>query len=317
MTAPRLERTGPRPGRGWCRRLLLLVCALVASVAAPAAETMPPLLGGLLTQSRVLYPLQVGRWQAADEQRYTPQAAGVSVRYYDNRKGPWLDVYVYAVGPLDADGLARIAQDEREGIGQAAVAAGRAVELGTLSPVALDARADAWQLDLRYPDDRTASAMVLFAQQLYLVKIRASASGTGMSTDHLLGQVREFAAGLAARLRIAHTGGCWLGERIAYADAPGHDPAALATATSRDGRVQAQLHPDRILVDASLQDDAAALAAALNEAVYPGCVAPEAIDLAVPPQMREIRIEYPPVEPAGRGGPMPRRSRGGVRSRIG
>ena len=39
-----------------------------------------PLLGGFLQQSRILYPLQVGEWNATAEHLYEDQQHGVSIR---------------------------------------------------------------------------------------------------------------------------------------------------------------------------------------------------------------------------------------------
>ena len=92
-------------------------CLAWASAAAAAQEAHGPtaapdeFLGGVVAESRILYPLQVGSWMAESEHRYPDQRLGVSVRYVDNLKQRWIDLYFYPAGPqvaqmLAADGVA-------------------------------------------------------------------------------------------------------------------------------------------------------------------------------------------------------------------
>ncbi|UNK56624.1 hypothetical protein MNQ95_10705 [Pseudoxanthomonas daejeonensis] len=263
-------------------------------------------LGGVLAESRVLYPLQVGSWVAESEHRYPEQRLGVSVRYIDNGKQRWIDLYFYPAGLQSVQSLALVAGSERDGIADAARQAGREVALGMLEPIELarggveghgvDAAApaagmqQAWKLGLAYPDERVASAMLLFAHDLYLVKARASAPLSSPIEDELV----RFMQVVAAQLRIVNTGRCWLAARTDIVDAlpaSGHD---RVRASYRDpGRdVAAVVVDDRVLVARGEAARAQALAKELTGTLYPGCVAPEAIEPEVPPSMREMRIEY-------------------------
>ncbi|MBO9716085.1 MAG: hypothetical protein J7507_04575 [Pseudoxanthomonas sp.] len=286
-----------------------VAAAADASLPLPAADAAPEFLGDVITESRVLYPLLVGGWMAESEHRYAEQRLGVSVRYVDNRKRRWIDVYFYPAGVQSARTLELVAGSERDGISSAAHETGRPVELGALESFTLrpgsaeGAGVPAWRLGLAYPDDTLASAMLLFAHGLYLVKARASAAEPPATVDSLQRELEAFMASVAGQLRIVNTGACWLPARTEIAAAlpaadgdgvlasyrdPGHEVAAVVV----DGRVRvAQAEAAR----------APALAAQLTEVLYPGCVAPETINPDVPPALREIRIEY--RSPAASEGP--------------
>ena len=118
-------------------------CLAWASAAAAAQEAHGPtaapdeFLGGVVAESRILYPLQVGSWMAESEHRYPDQRLGVSVRYVDNLKQRWIDLYFYPAGPQVAQMLAAVSASERESIGLAARAEARTAEFGDLAPLTL------------------------------------------------------------------------------------------------------------------------------------------------------------------------------------
>ena len=271
---------------------------------------VPELLGGLLAESRVLYPLQVGGWKAVEEHRYEEQRMGVSVRYVDSGMQRWIDLYFYVGGPQNPQTLALLAAGERDAIAGAARHAGREVALGALEPLELargDGTVPAWRLGLSYPQEQRASAMLLFAQDLYLVKARASADAP-VSVEAVQHELQAFMEAVAAQLRIVNTGACWLPARIAIVGtlpAAGHD-SVLASYREPGEEAAAVVVGDRVLVAQSHAEQAAALATGLTAALYPGCVAPEAIEPEVPPALREIRIEYRrPAREAQDGRPPP------------
>lgn len=295
--------------RGWLRagRLGLASLAAALAVSVSAAEpdatpvqgsVAPGLLGGLLTESRVLYPLQVGGWVAVSEHRYPEQYLGVSVRYIDNRKQRWIDLYFYPAGLQTPEALALVAASERDGIAQAARQSGRAADVGALEPVALERDAvaggpvPAWQLGLSYPDERLVSAMLLFTREMYLVKARASAAQPPASVASLQRELQAFMESVAAQVRIASTGACWLPARTGIAAALPGDDAVLASYRDPGSEVAAVVVGDRVLVAEAEAERAPQLAAQLTQALYPGCVAPELIEPEVPRPLREIRIEY-------------------------
>lgn len=251
------------------------------------------LLGGLLSESRVLYPLQVGDWRAVSEQRFPDQRYGVAVRYIDGER--WLDLYFYPGGPQAPELLAQVARVERENIGAAARESDRGIRLGELQEIGLagEAQVPAWRLGLEYPGEQRASAMLLFARNLYLVKARASAPPPATPAS-LLAEVQAFMEVVAAQVRIASTGECWLPERLEVVDALPDPAAPQVFASYRDpGKATAAVVTAAgVQVARAEAARAQGLATELAAALYPGCVAPEAIEPEVPSHMREIRIEY-------------------------
>ncbi|MCR6685410.1 hypothetical protein [Pseudoxanthomonas sp.] len=295
----------------------------VAADAAPLAvdagtDAEPaPFLGGVLSQSRILYPLQVGPWTAVSEERYRQQEAGVSVRYADRRRQRWLDLFFYPLPVRGEQALAALAISEREGIAAGARQRGEDLDLGELAPLSLSidgGALPAWELGMRYRDGNRSSAMLLFARELYVVKARASAMPGGLrktaeDVDSLQRALRAFMQEVAARMRIASTGGCWLPARPVPALPPADSDEVLASRTGAGGAVLAVALRDRVLVDEAESARAAALAAELSAALYPGCVAPEAIEPEVPESLRELRIEYrapDTVDTPSRGPPVGR-----------
>lgn len=278
-------------------------CLAWASAAAAAQEAHGPtaapdeFLGGVVAESRILYPLQVGSWMAESEHRYPDQRLGVSVRYVDNLKQRWIDLYFYPAGPQVAQMLAAVSASERVSIGLAARAEARTAEFGDLAPLTLGgpgadaAGVPAWELGLRYRGEGLASAMLLFARQMYLVKARASAAEPPATVGSLQGELRAFMESVADRVRIASTGTCWLPARIELV--PRLPDPQQALASYRDGdEVAAVVLGDRALVATGQADRATEIAAQLAGSLYPGCVAPKLIEPEVPPALREIRIEY-------------------------
>ena len=255
----------------------------------------------------MLYPLRVGTWVAESEHRFPEQRLGVSVRFIDNRKQRWIDLYFYPAGVEAARSAAMLAADERDGIADAARQAGRDATLGELEAFRLRGRAGAgaqatrveipaWRLGLAYPDEGMASAMLLFVQDLYVVKARASAAQPAEAVQE---ELQVFMESVAAQLRIVSTGACWLPARTDIAATlPAADDAGVLASYRDPGRdVAAVVLGDRVLVARAEAERAPELATQLAGALYPGCVAPEVIEPEVPPPLREIRIEYRRSDP--------------------
>ena len=91
--------------------LALLALASLAPAAAGDGEASAPFLGGFLKETRIVYPLQVGEWEAVGERLYDAAELGASVRY---RSGTdldrWIDVYFYPVGVVPDSYLRQAAQ---------------------------------------------------------------------------------------------------------------------------------------------------------------------------------------------------------------
>lgn len=98
------------------RFFLLVVAGLLLFAAARAGAAESPFLGGFLQESRVVYPLQLGQWQAGAEQRYTEQEEGASINYRDPAQpGALLSVYFYPAGQLAPGQLQQVARQTLDG----------------------------------------------------------------------------------------------------------------------------------------------------------------------------------------------------------
>ena len=300
--------------------LATLLAGPATGLAQGPAPSPAPTPAALLQQTRVLYPLEVDGWRAMSEERFDDARFGVAVRYRNGER--WLDLFVYPAGPAAAAQLHRIAEAERTNILEAAAQSGRRTEPGPLQAIVLPGaqgldQVEAWEMALAYPEQEVGSAMLMFARNLYLVKARAS--GPARLARELPQQVRDFMASVSTQLAITSTGACWLPARIRLVDAlpdpegpdvlasyrePGEPPLAVVTA-------------EGLLVAPAGQARAAELAAMLTAQLFPGCVAPEAIEPQVPAHMREIRIEYRPAAEETRRRKAPRGSRSRARTRTG
>ncbi|WP_159016323.1 hypothetical protein [Cognatiluteimonas profundi] len=236
-----------------------------------------PFLGGFLRESRIVYPLKVGEWEAIGEHRFDEQEYGVSVRYAHGRDSDrWIDVYFYPAGVLSAAQFAEAARTEADLIGQAHRQAGHAdFDIGELQafsvasvPVAPAAAIPARAVDLGYTIHGTAysSAMTLLLDHLYFVKARYSIEQARLSREDTLRQLEQFTAQLHPSLVVLSTGDCSMSSQI---------DAGTGRVTARapvpDGRLLA------------------------------GCVGESPVNPDVVDGMREIRIEY--RAPDGEGHP--------------
>lgn len=169
-----------------------------------------PLLGGLLQQSRILYPLQVGEWNATAEHLYDDQQHGVSIRYaHGQDRDRWIDLYFYPAGYLSSSQFAEMARDEADGIRLAHCEAGStAVDMGALRAFSPDARAadavDGVAMDMGFTCDDVpySSAMILTLDRLYFVKARYSIEEARLSRRDTLQQLQDFVATLQSRLTM-------------------------------------------------------------------------------------------------------------------
>lgn len=224
--------TSTAPDRGKdVERLAFWLCAGLASRgvgAAPVATeqaTAPgddDFVGGLLRESRILYPLRVGDWQAVGEHLFAAQEHGLSVRYAHGRdQDRWIDVYFYPAGALSAQEFVTAAGQEATLIQQAHALAGHAdVDLGPLQAFSFRSGDggpfEGLALDLAYAADGVAysSAMTLLLDRLYFVKARLSVEQRSFSRRAAREQVQAFTANLQPRLTIVNSGDTllWFGQ---------------------------------------------------------------------------------------------------------
>jgi hypothetical protein len=169
-----------------------------------------PLPGGLLRQSRILYPLEVGEWSAAAEHLYDDQQYGVSIRYaHGQDRDRWIDLYFYPAGRLSTSEFSEMARAEADGIRLAHRQAGNtAVDMGALqgfSPNAGAANAiEGVAMDMGFTCDDIAysSAMTLTLDRLYFVKARYSIEEARLSRHETLQQLQAFVTSLQPRLTL-------------------------------------------------------------------------------------------------------------------
>src|SRR5690606_32582966 len=91
-----------------------------ASADAGDGEEAPrvPFLGGFLEETRIVYPLTVGDWDARGERLYDAAELGASVRYQSGEHlDRWIDIYFYPVGVVPPSHLDQAAQVTLEEIG--------------------------------------------------------------------------------------------------------------------------------------------------------------------------------------------------------
>jgi hypothetical protein len=283
-----------------------------------AAGHRQPFLGGFLRESRILYPLAVGEWNAVGEHLYDDQAYGVSVRYaHGDDEDRWIDLYFYPAGVLTQEQFLAVARQEADLIRMAHEQAGHAhFEMGALQAFPLvkataAARAeaagaegiDAQALALGYEVDGKAysSAMTLLLDRLYFVKARYSVEQSKLSRNETLAQLQAFTAQLQSQVTILSTGGCWMPLPIEpLAAVP--DAGQVLASHSADGGPSEVLLADRVLARDPQGVGAQALmrmGMAMHGQLFPGCAGAAPVDPVVPGGLREIRLEYRAEDGAG------------------
>lgn len=288
------------------------------SAAAEASASMLPFLGGFITESRVLYPLQLEGWQAQGEHRHDDPAYGVSVRYRDpERPQRWLDVYFWPAGKLPPDALrAAIDGTARELAGMA----GRQdyydqIRVGTPEALELQ-RGDAgnttvpaWLLSLQSTKQgqESLSELGLFVRDMYFVKLRYTAPEPDASAAALREESAALLLALERQVEIINTGACWgLLPVVAKAAPDARAPGALMN-SAVEGRVTAVAFADRVEARDPADESARLLQVMASlqtgRLADPSCVAPERINPQVEPGQREIRMEYRVPTAAPEAGP--------------
>lgn len=293
----------------------LLALALALCVLQPAGAQAPgsteaadtrqhvPFLGGFIRETRILYPLQVGRWVAQGERRYAPQASGVSVRYaYGEATDRWIDVFFYPVGVIDDAQWRSMAEAEHAALAEARRQSGVEVDMGPLSRFRIRGGdgdpVDGHTTDLGFPVDGRAmsSAMVLVRDRLYVVKGRLSAHADALSRRKARRALESFFREMWPGVTIASTGRCWAPLPVAKLDAA-PAPDDILAKQERDGRIEAYLTRDRVLAVEPGSPGAQAMmfiGMGMLGRLVDGCAGDAPVDPEVAEGLREIRIEYRP-----------------------
>ena len=301
-----------------------IAALLVAGTAfAQAADGVTaPFLGGFLKETRVVYPLQVGEWQAQGEHLYEQQALGASVRYVDGtRKDRWIDLYFYPAGALPPGRLERDVEGTLEEIRSSAGRAGgySEVEIAAVEPLSITLGkgkgrrvVEASSVAMRLVRDGKAysSAMVMLATHLYYVKARFSAEESAYSRRQVQNELDRFVAAVLGKSTIRSNGGCWMPLPIVRKDALERNAAGQLATSEKDGTLLAVAYADRVeALDAQSAEAAAlqSLSMPLLGRSFEGCGPPEDMNPAVPAGMRELRLEYTAPDGEGRNPSIPMR----------
>lgn len=296
-----------------CKRsALLLLMALAAPMAmaqtpaAPATESVQaesPFLGGFLKETRVIYPLRIGDWQAQGEHLYEQQELGASVRYMHNRdKDRWMDLYFYPAGMLSNEQLVEAMESTLQGM---RLSAGySAADIDPIAPIvfaqgsgAQKQKITAYTASMRLvrEDQTYHSAMVMLVSDLYFIKGRFSVEEKSLSRRETQKQLEKFMAAVVRQSTLHSTGDCWspppLVEKAVLTDGA---PGQLAS-TSKDGTLSAVAYADRIEVLDAKSSEAVLmqfLVLPITGRLAPGCGPAEDMNPEVPKGMREIRLEF-------------------------
>ncbi|WP_305806366.1 hypothetical protein [Stenotrophomonas sp. YIM B06876] len=288
------------------RVCLVLMAGLSLFAVSPAGAAESPFLGGFLQESRVVYPLRIGDWQAAGERRYTEQDEGASVSYRNPaHPAALLSVYFYPAGQLTKAQLQQSAQQTLEGIVALAgnpEAGYRTIEAAPLQQVALvdgndGTVAEAWLATLRIESSRRTfnSTLGMLVKDLYFIKLRLSAADTAADPATLRQEMAQLLRELAQRTVIVSTGECW--DPLPLVVRRPLDPAAkgVLLKIEEGGVARAVAFADRVEVLDPEGNEAVvtqALASFMSGRIPPGCVMPQDINPEVREGMRELRFEY-------------------------
>ncbi len=299
----------------WIAMAGVLAFSLAASSALHAEEAVPtidqaqapmPFLGGFLRETRIVYPLAVGKREAQGEHRYDSPLDGVAVRYAEDVDAEWIDVYFYPAGVLTPDDVRAAAESERDVLKQHWLQGpdARPRDISDLQPMSLPARNEgdeearlAWLVDLTMEADgvRRNSAMVVAYDNLYLVQARYTSQKPRVSRRHVRREAEKFVEALMPRLAISSTGGCWQPLPIEKLAADAAVPEGSLLSITAEGDADVHLFPDRVLT-ADPQGAAATAAMVLGMQMqgrlHEGCDGAESLNPVVPQGMREIRIDY-------------------------
>lgn len=298
---------------------LVLALAVAGLAGTASAKDASPFLGGFLQESRVLYPLEIGEWQAQGERRYEQVEAGASVRYrLGEREDLWMDVYFYPSGvQLEPRFLEAFRREVGEVEGTRRQQ-GHEIETGETrvfdAPGEFDGllgefapRPRSITFAFVAGGKRYHSVLALGIKDMYYVKVRFSAESNVMTLDEIRQQGEGFLAGFLSSTRVFNTGDCW--RTLSAEEIPdGSDRPDAILASANDGTDdEVWIADDRIyLKPAKLADDEArepllALGMNLHAALRGRCLPPESLDVEVPEGMREIRMEYrAPAKPGYR-----------------
>lgn len=288
------------------------------AVVAPATQVERPFLGGFLKESRVVYPLRIGAWEALGEHLYELQELGASVRYQDTgHPDRRMDVYFYPAGVMRDSVFEKAVDDTVAEMKQVALDRGTrdfvmdgiesfTIDVDSKSSVrerrTTNARSIAFRS--RMDEETFSSAMAMTTHDLYFIKIRYSVPERKMSRDAVRRQAVAFLGKIVRSARIVSTGGCWMPLPIRRLDPGAPPPNDMQGILMYAGKPGAYVYQDHIVApDPESAIAKVAMMMIMNEGgrLVWGCDSQESMNREVPDGMREIRLEFhaPEGDPDG------------------
>ena len=291
------------------------VAAQAPAPAAAPADDAPvpvsgktrPFLGGFLRETRVVYPLRVGDWEAEGEHLFDEQSLGAAVRYRNLKHAQrWLDLYFYPAGILDGREFDEATRVQRESL---AMAGYGHLDLGPTRDFhyLVESRHGRGEdtpephtghsLDAAMVSEgvRLHSAMTLQYERLYFIKGRLSAPRGDASRRSLREALESFASALAPQLEIRSSGECWRPLPITPMPAGGAPVASTILSIDDGSGGKSVVTPSGVVADRPDSDAAkAAMLLGMHRMgrIHDGCVATEDLNATVPEGMRELRLEF-------------------------
>jgi hypothetical protein len=207
--------------RQWMRAVAVTLLLACASPAAPQNDASPvPFLGGFLKETRIVYPLRVGDWEAQGEHLYDQPELGASVRYrHRGHADRWIDLYFYPAGVMPPERLQadtqRLLDELRAAIGQPDYYSEGEFDAPRPFTIALEqgdgestVQARSAGMRLSWGSSAYHSALVLLARDLYYVKGRYSVEADALSRDEARTQLEAFMTEAVRATRIISSGDC-------------------------------------------------------------------------------------------------------------
>lgn len=268
-----------------------------------STQVQTPFLGGFLKETRVIYPLRIGDWQAQGEHLYEQQELGASVRYVHGlQKDRWMDLYFYPAGILTNEQLGEAMESTLEGL---RLSAGySAADIDPIAPVvftqgsgAQKQKITAYSTSMRLMREGQTyhSAMVMLVSDLYFIKGRFSVEEKSLSRRGTQKQLEKFMAAVVRESTLRSTGDCWMPPPIVEKAALVKDAPGQLAATDKDGVLSTVAYADRIeALDAKSSEAIVMqfLSMPMSGRLVPGCGPAEDMNPEVPEDMREIRLEF-------------------------
>lgn len=187
-----------------------------------------PFLGGFLRDTSVIYPLRLGSWEFASEQRpeEDPTAAGLLYERPGDDSG-WINVYFYPVGILDAGQVAEYAAGTQQDLAQNWGEQLPDQPMSKLSTFSIPVKASgktpygyqpraasvtAHQADFSFRREGTmyTSAFVFMVDRLYGIEIRYISEAAKLDGTQMRKAIEAFARELHPQLEIISSGSCGL-----------------------------------------------------------------------------------------------------------